>query len=156
MEEVLLDHPAVFQAVVFAVPDAQLGEDVAAAVVLRDDAASEVSLRQFLANRLSIFKVPKRILILEEIPKGATGKVQRIGLAQRLGLIAAPSNVADNISLEAFELQPHDALEAELQNLWCEILMLPQVGVNQRFTDTGGNSMLAALLYARVQNMPWS
>ncbi len=151
VEEVLLDHPAVSQAVVFAVQDTQLGEDVAAAVVLRDDTASEISLRQFLANRLSIFKVPKRILILDEIPKGATGKVQRIGLAQRLGLSAVPLKVEDKTSSEAFDLQPRDALEAKLQNLWCEILMLPQVGVNQRFTDAGGDSMLAALLYARVQ-----
>ena len=151
VEEVLLDHPAVSQAVVFALPDTQLGEDVAAAVVLRDDTASEVSLRQFLANRLSIFKVPKRILILDEIPKGATGKVQRIGLAQRLGFSAQTSKVEDKTSPEAFNPQPHDALEAKLQELWCEILMLPEVGVNQRFIDAGGDSMLAALLYARVQ-----
>jgi oxalate---CoA ligase len=43
-------------------------------------------LQDFANARLAAFKVPKRIVILEEIPKGATGKLQRIGLAQKLGL----------------------------------------------------------------------
>ena len=60
---------------------------MAAAVVLRESAqASEKDLREFVAIRLADFKVPRKILILSEIPKGATGKVQRIGLAQKLGL----------------------------------------------------------------------
>jgi len=151
VEEVLLDHPAVSQAVVFAMPDAQLGEEVAAAIVLREDSASETSLRQFVAHRLSIFKVPKRILILDEIPKGATGKVQRIGLAQRLGLIATPEKEEKKAIPEEPTLQPRNPVEAKLQKMWCEILLLPQVGVNQRFLEVGGDSMLAALLFARVQ-----
>jgi acyl-CoA synthetase (AMP-forming)/AMP-acid ligase II len=69
------------------VPHEKLGEDVAAAVVLREGAeASEKELREFAAIRLADFKVPRKILILAEIPKGATGKLQRIGLASKLGL----------------------------------------------------------------------
>lgn len=87
VDEVLLDHPAVAQVVTFAVPHAKLGEDVAAAVVLKPDSeADEKALRAFTAQRLADFKVPRQILILAELPKGATGKVQRIGLAQKLGL----------------------------------------------------------------------
>jgi acyl-CoA synthetase (AMP-forming)/AMP-acid ligase II len=87
VDEVLLDHPAVAQCVTFAVPHPTLGEDVAAAVVLREGATAEgPELRQFAAARLADFKVPRQILILPELPKGATGKVQRIGLAKRLGL----------------------------------------------------------------------
>ena len=87
VDEILLDHPAVQQCVTFAVPHDKLGEDVAAAVVLREGAnADEKDLRTFLATRLADFKVPRKILILAEIPKGATGKIQRIGLAQKLGL----------------------------------------------------------------------
>jgi acyl-CoA synthetase (AMP-forming)/AMP-acid ligase II len=60
---------------------------VAAAVVLREGkAATERELRDFAAGRLADFKVPRRIVILPEIPKGATGKLQRIGLARKLGL----------------------------------------------------------------------
>jgi acyl-CoA synthetase (AMP-forming)/AMP-acid ligase II len=87
VDEVLMDHPAVQQCVCFALPHDKLGEDVAAAVVLRDGAqASERELRDFVATRLADFKVPRKVLLLPEIPKGATGKIQRIGLAQKLGL----------------------------------------------------------------------
>ena len=68
-------------------PHDKLGEEVAAAVVLREGAsATERELRDFVAGRLADFKVPRRIVVLAEIPKGPTGKLQRIGLAQRLGL----------------------------------------------------------------------
>jgi acyl-CoA synthetase (AMP-forming)/AMP-acid ligase II len=89
VDDVLMDHPAVAQVVTFAMPHDKLGEEVAAAVVLREgQAVTEQELRSFAATRLADFKVPKKILFLPEIPKGATGKLQRIGLAQRLGLTA--------------------------------------------------------------------
>jgi acyl-CoA synthetase (AMP-forming)/AMP-acid ligase II len=87
VDEVLMDHPAVAQVVTFAMPHEKLGEDVAAAVVLREgQTISEQSLREFASRRLADFKVPRKILFLAEIPKGATGKLQRIGLAAKLGL----------------------------------------------------------------------
>ncbi len=88
VDEALMDHPAVLQALTFAVPHGKLGEDIAAAVVLREGAtATEQELRSFLSQKLAAFKTPRKILILPEIPKGATGKLQRIGLAQKLGLV---------------------------------------------------------------------
>jgi acyl-CoA synthetase (AMP-forming)/AMP-acid ligase II len=87
VDEVLMQHPAVHQAVTFAIPHDKLGEDVAAAIVLREDvAATESDIQQFASQKLAAFKVPRRIFIVPEIPKGATGKLQRIGLAQKLGL----------------------------------------------------------------------
>ncbi|GAB5470654.1 MAG: acyl--CoA ligase [Rhodospirillales bacterium] len=87
VDEILLDHPAVAQAVTFAMPHEKLGEEVAAAVVLAEgESVEERALKDFLSARLTDFKVPRRIVFLEEIPKGATGKLQRIGLAQKLGL----------------------------------------------------------------------
>jgi len=87
VDDVLMDHPAVQQVVTFAVPDKKLGEEVAAAVVLREGSdATEQELRKFAGTRLANFKVPRKVLFLEEIPKGATGKLQRIGLAKKLGL----------------------------------------------------------------------
>ena len=89
VDTVLMDHPAVAQVVTFAMPHAKLGEEVAAAVVLREgETVDEPGLRQFCGERLANFKVPRKILFLEEIPKGATGKLQRIGLATKLGLSA--------------------------------------------------------------------
>jgi acyl-CoA synthetase (AMP-forming)/AMP-acid ligase II len=87
VDEVLLAHPAVAQAVTFAMPHERLGEEVAAAVVLRDgEEASERDLRKFVGEHIADFKTPRQIVILDEIPKGATGKIQRIGLAEKLGL----------------------------------------------------------------------
>lgn len=87
VDEVLMDHPAVQQVVTFAMPHDKLGEEVAAAVVLREGtSASEREIRDFAASRLAGFKVPRKLIFLEEIPKGATGKLQRIGLAAKLGL----------------------------------------------------------------------
>ena len=92
IDEVLLDHPAVIQAVAFAIPHKSLGEEVGAAVVLVEGQdTSETELRDFVTQRLAAFKVPRTVRILDELPKGATGKVQRIGLAQKLGLGDAAS-----------------------------------------------------------------
>ena len=87
VDEVLMDHPAVAQVVTFAIPHDKLGEEVGAAVVLREGATlTDRELRDFASQRLTDFKVPRKIVLLDEIPKGATGKLQRIGLAQKLGL----------------------------------------------------------------------
>ncbi|TPN91653.1 acyl--CoA ligase [Mesorhizobium sp. B1-1-5] len=87
VDGVLMDHPAVAQVVTFAMPHDKLGEEVAAAVVLREgQSASEADIRGFASTRLADFKVPRKVVILDEIPKGATGKLQRIGLAAKLGL----------------------------------------------------------------------
>jgi acyl-CoA synthetase (AMP-forming)/AMP-acid ligase II len=87
VDDVLMEHPAVAQVVTFAMPHKNLGEEVAAAVVLREgQSVTEQELRRFAAVHLAAFKVPHKIVFLPEIPKGATGKLQRIGLAARLGL----------------------------------------------------------------------
>ncbi len=87
VDDALLRHPAVAEAVAFAIPHDKLGEDVGAAVVLAEGArVDEDGLRAFLSVQLAAFKVPRRIVFVGEIPKGATGKLQRIGLAERLGL----------------------------------------------------------------------
>jgi acyl-CoA synthetase (AMP-forming)/AMP-acid ligase II len=85
VDDLLMSHPAVAQAVTFALPHDKLGEEVAAAIVLREgQSASERELRDFVSARLADFKV----VFLPEIPKGPTGKLQRIGLAAKLGLSA--------------------------------------------------------------------
>ncbi|HTJ21205.1 MAG TPA: acyl--CoA ligase [Gemmatimonadaceae bacterium] len=87
VDEIIMEHPAVHQCVTFAMPHDMLGEDVAAAIVLRQGvAATDKELREFASARLAPYKVPRKILILDQIPVGATGKLQRIGLAQKLGL----------------------------------------------------------------------
>lgn len=148
VDEVLLGHPAVKQAVTFAMPHPTLGETVAAAVTLNQNANAEpVDLQRFLAGTLAYFKVPEQIVILDEIPKGPTGKLQRIGLAEKLGLKA---EVSGGEELPGF-VAPRNDLEKVLANLWCEVLNREQVGVHDRFLDSGGDSMLALLLAQKVQ-----
>jgi acyl-CoA synthetase (AMP-forming)/AMP-acid ligase II len=89
VDEILSDHPAVAQCLTFGLPHPKLGEEVAAAVVLREGfTPKDTELRDFCGQRLAAFKVPRKIVFLKEIPKGATGKLQRIGLAEKLGLTA--------------------------------------------------------------------
>jgi oxalate---CoA ligase len=89
VDGVLSEHPAVAQALTFSIPHPMLGEEVGAAVVLRDGmACTERELRDHAAKTLADFKVPRKIVFLAEIPKGATGKLMRIGLAEKLGVTA--------------------------------------------------------------------
>ncbi|WP_445633278.1 AMP-dependent synthetase and ligase [Nostoc sp. DSM 114161] len=85
VDDILLRHPAVAEALAFAVPHKSLGEDIHAAVVLK----AEVSEKELLAHcsaMLANFKVPKQIHILEQLPRGATGKLQRLAMAKLLGI----------------------------------------------------------------------
>ena len=80
IDEVLLTHPAVAEAVAFGVPHATWGEEVAAAVVLREPQKEAVILA-YCRERLAEFKCPKKVYIVEAIPRTATGKIQRMAVA---------------------------------------------------------------------------
>ena len=87
VDDVLHEHPTVAQAVTFALPHDKLGEEVAAAVVLKHRmSTTEQELKDFAAARLAPFKVPRLIVFRDHLPRGATGKVQRISMAEQLGL----------------------------------------------------------------------
>jgi acyl-CoA synthetase (AMP-forming)/AMP-acid ligase II/acyl carrier protein len=147
VDEVLLQHPAVAEAVSFAVPHATLGEDVAAAVVLRpNDTATPKDIRQFAIGRIAQFKVPRQVLIVEKIPKGPTGKVQRIGLAARLGIAAGRRQAQALVG-------PRTLLEESLSKRWREILQVEQIGIHDDFFASGGDSLLAIHVLAHVHEL---
>lgn len=138
IDEVLLEHPAVAEAVTFAVPHPSLGEDVAAAIVLRPRAkVTAKAIRQFAAERLAEFKVPRQVLFLKALPKSATGKVRRIGLAAKLGL-------ASGVVTPQAYVAPRTPLENVLAGIWGDVLGREQVGIHDDFFALGGDSLLAA------------
>lgn len=141
IDDALMSHPAVEQAIAFAVPHEALGEDVAAAVVLQRDAAvSTKQLREWLFERLADFKVPSQVVIVDEIPKGPTGKFARVGLAERLAGKLAPARVA-----------PRDPLETVVAGVLRDILGCDEVGVDDNFFALGGDSLRGAEATLRLQ-----
>src|SRR5262249_34025434 len=144
VEDVLLKHPAVAEAVAFAVPHATLGEDVGTAVVLRPHAAASAKdLREFATGHIADFKVPRHVLIVKEIPKGPTAKVQRIGLAAKLGL-------STSTALPPAFVAPRTPLEMTLAKRWAEILRLEQIGIHDDFFASGGDSLLATRVLGHI------
>ena len=148
IDEVLLDHPAVAQAVAFAVPDEKLGEEVGAVIVLRGGTnATEKEIRDHAAGRLAQFKVPSRVVFLKEIPKGPTGKLQRLNLAKLLGLggekrapVARPPFIA-----------PGNGVVTTLAGIWEQVLGIAPVGLNDHFQQLGGDSLSAARIASRIR-----
>ena len=89
VDEILTKHSDVQQVVTFSIPHPKLGEDVAAVVVRKKDIdikIAEQNLKNYCKDKLADFKIPKKIFFMEEIPKGATGKIQRIGMDKKLGI----------------------------------------------------------------------
>jgi thioesterase domain-containing protein/aryl carrier-like protein len=146
IDEVILAHPAVAQAVTFAVPHTRLGEEIGVAVVARDGGAlAESDVREFAASRLASFKIPRVVRILTEIPKGATGKIQRIGLAERLGI----PPIDESAGSPAEFVEPRTPVEKSLALIWSEVLETVPIGVHDNFFQLGGDSMLATQMMAR-------
>ena len=140
IDEALVEHQAVAQAIAFAVPHLTLGEDAAAAVVLRDGMdVSEAELRSYLLDKLASFKVPSRFVFVDNIPKGPTGKPQRIGLAKTLATKL----------VEPFRL-PATPVESSLAQIWQEILDVDRIGAADNFFMLGGDSLSTARVLARV------
>ena len=147
VDEVLLEHPAVAEAATFAVPHPTLGEDVASAVVLRPHRAATVkAIRQFAMGRIADFKAPRQVLIVPELPKGPTGKVQRVGLAAKLGLARSPAVPQPFVP-------PRTSLEKELADIWATILQVEKVGIHDDFFALGGDSLRATHVLARIRDI---
>jgi acyl-CoA synthetase (AMP-forming)/AMP-acid ligase II/acetyltransferase-like isoleucine patch superfamily enzyme/acyl carrier protein len=145
VDEVLCQHSAVAHAVAFAMPHPTLGEDVAAAVVLRENVeATEREIVEFAAAQMAPFKVPQQVLIVDEIPKGPTGKLERIGLADRFAPQLAARRAANFVA-------PETEIETELSKLWKELLKVEHVGLRDTFYALGGDSLAIATMIAEVE-----
>lgn len=148
IDEVLLGHEAVSEAVSFPVPHATLHQEVAAAVVPRSGLqVTGDELRRFLAERLAPFKVPRVILCTTELPKGPTGKVKRADLAAHFGLhTAATTNVRAGTAVEA-----RTETQKTLLGLWRDVLNRQDIGCDDDFFLFGGDSLSAVDLLHRIE-----
>lgn len=141
IDEALMEHPHIFQAAAFAVAHPTLGEDIAAAVVLRKGASvAEHEIREFAFDRLANFKVPSQIVIVDSIPTGATGKVQRISLADTLTEhlkreFAAPVSELEKMTAKAFAI----------------VLGISPIGRYDNFFALGGDSLRGTQLVLRIR-----
>ncbi|MBL8230618.1 MAG: AMP-binding protein [Bryobacterales bacterium] len=139
VDEVLRKHPAVRRAASFAMPDQRLGEEVAAAVAVETAAGvTEAALQEFVAGHLAFYKVPRRILMVEDIPLSATGKFQRRKLAE----LYAPQLTRRRVSGRS----PGGPLEAELLSLFRDAAKCEELGCEDSFFDYCDSLQAASLL----------
>jgi len=140
VDDALLDHPAVAQAAAFRVPHASLGEDLAAAVVVkRHHAASAEDIRASLFGRLAVFKIPSELILVDELPTGPTGKLDR----SRLQLEFARH-------LRSAYVAPRNEIEARVAAIVSEVTGVPSIGMNDNFFALGGDSLQAGRVLARI------
>lgn len=149
VDDALMRHPDVVTAVAFPLPHVTLGQDVAAAVVAAKGAAlTDEILNGHLRGRIADFKLPRRYVFVDAIPKGPTGKFERRKLASVFGLVQEgppPNSPAGATERRA------TPLEAKLQRLWAETLGLETVGLEDDFFTLGGDSLQAVDLFLRIE-----
>jgi acyl-CoA synthetase (AMP-forming)/AMP-acid ligase II/acyl carrier protein len=147
VEAALLSHPGVSEAAVFAVPHARLGADVAAAIVLRQDAKVDAqNIRDFARKRLAGFKVPGLVRIVPDIPKGGGGKIKRSELATAFSRVPP---IAEGLGGE--KNSPRSKLESQLAEIWADILCVDQIGVDQDVFALGVDSLTMMQMILRLE-----
>jgi acyl carrier protein len=147
VEETLLGHPDVIEVAAFSIPHRRLGEDVAAAVVLRRDAkVSAQELRNFARERLAPFKVPGLIEIVAHIPKSAGGKIKRSELAAALGITQRKRRTTGG-KLVA----PRSELERQLADIWTQLLELDRIGMDEDVFALGADSITVMQVLSRLR-----
>lgn len=154
IDEVLESHPAVLEAAALGVPDRYLGEDLVAFAVLRDGmTCSEGELLSFCDERLGHFKTPTRIHFASELPKGPSGKVQRLRLVQEAQRLTTEDSILRTPDRLVRETPIHlDAsLEDAIGDIWSELLKQPGIDPTSNFFALGGQSLLAIQYISRLR-----
>ncbi|MGA6973658.1 MAG: AMP-binding protein, partial [Candidatus Binatus sp.] len=153
IDEVLESHPAVLEAAAVGVPDHYLGEDIVAFAVLRAGMEGDESeLLAFCESRLGHFKTPTRIHFVADLPKGPSGKVQRLKLLDSAGQPSAAGPVHSNgHSLQAAEPAADENVEETVARIWSEVLGQPQAAPDSNFFALGGDSLMAIQCLSKLR-----
>jgi oxalate---CoA ligase len=152
VDQALAQHPAVAEVASFAISHRTLGEDVAAAAVLRPGAqTTELDLRQFSAQQLSAYKIPRRIVFVESIPRTALGKPRRNALTEQFKELTAPGSMLRPGAPDV--KRTPTKMESQLIEIWKRVLGEQQIGIENNFFDLGGDSLSAALMLAEAEKI---
>ena len=144
VDDAILAIAGVYEAACFPVPHPTLGEDVAAAVVLQPGSSlTAPAIREALAGRLAPFKIPRRILVTDALPRNAVGKIDRRALADQAERRAAAD--ATNSGGELSET------EARIAAIWSREMNVPKVGPTQDFVLLGGDSLAGLRVLLAVE-----
>jgi oxalate---CoA ligase len=148
IDDILMDHPAVAESATFSLPHVTLGEDVAAAIVLRDNAtATEREIQAFARSRLAQYKVPRHVVFVPDLPRNANGKVRRSTLAEKFGFTVR--HLGSNAEPRA-QIAPRSSVEWTLVRIWVQLLGIGLIGIQDNFFDLGGDSLSAVQLMAHI------
>jgi acyl-CoA synthetase (AMP-forming)/AMP-acid ligase II/thioesterase domain-containing protein/acyl carrier protein len=140
VELALLLHPSVKEAAAFSVPHPRLGENVAAAVVLKSETNTTTQeIKTFLADHLAPFKIPQHVFVVPELPKGSTGKISRSELSD-----AMAHRIRDVVP-------PKSPLEFQIIDIWQALLCRKDIGIDDDFFELGGDSLLAVQMVLEVE-----
>jgi acyl-CoA synthetase (AMP-forming)/AMP-acid ligase II len=140
VDAALRGHPDIVDAVTFGVPHATLGEDVVAAVVVRDSSdLGARAVRDFAFANLASFMVPSQVIVVEELPRFPSGKVQRADVAALL-----------RPRLKPVFTPPRDAREALVARAFADVLGSGAIGAFDNFFELGGDSLRGAQLVGRI------
>ncbi len=145
IEAVLRQHPQVKQAVATAREDAPGRKRLVAYLVTQDaSSADPEKLREYLHAQLPDYMVPTVFVTLEKIPLTPNGKIDRKALP-------APQRIRPHLAKKC--IAPRTVLEKQLADLWCELLQLDEIGIDDNFFDLGGHSLLAIVLSNKIEQV---
>ena len=143
IEAALRSHESVAEAAVVATADAR-GEQRLAAYVVTSAPVSSDELRRHLADWVPDFMVPASFVMLDSLPRTASGKIDRIALP-------APESVVDAAASASY-VAPRTPVEEAVAAIWTDVLGVAQVGVEDDFFALGGHSLLATQIVAQVRS----
>jgi acyl carrier protein len=140
IEAVLSSHPAVQEAVVILRDDLPGGKGLVGYVVQRPDVfATGSELREHLASRLPDYMLPTAIVLLEKLPLTNNGKIDRKNLPK------------PQMEEKSVDQRARTRTEEVMAGIWCEVLQVPSVGLDQNFFELGGHSLLATQMLTRIK-----
>jgi len=149
IESILIQHPDIREVVVIAREDRPGNKQLVAYVVSEYPLADNhlltmIALRAFLKEKVPEYMIPASVVIVDAIPLNSNGKLDRRNLPAPTGYL---------LRGEEIFVAPSNPVETQIANVWSQVLGLDQVGINDNFFDSGGNSLLFIQVHSKLQEL---